>query len=92
MIQNTKKLCAIALLTTGCLTEKGGVEQHLLHVPDFHNTVKKETPGEEWDGSKGKFPAGRVLRSDRVIDYRGHGTGYSGHANHHLHHSQYNKK
>tara|TARA_R110002167_G_scaffold168878_1_gene366627 strand:- start:613 stop:888 length:276 start_codon:yes stop_codon:yes gene_type:complete len=90
-MKKNKTLALIALLTTGCLTEKGGVEQHLLHVPDFHNAVEKETPGEEWDGTKGKFPAGRVLRSDRVIDYRGHGTGYSGHADHH-HHNQYNNK
>lgn len=80
------KILAIALLTTGCLTEQNKVEQHLLHVPIFPNTAEKETPGDEWDGSKGKFPAGRS--NNRVIDYKGHGTDYTtsnGHINHHTH-------
>ena len=33
----------------------------------------------KWDGSKGKFPPGRV------INYKGHGLGYDSHINHHRH-------
>ena len=68
-----KKLTiATAIVMTGCATQK------------FPETIDEYIPAnvasrEKWDGSKGEFPPGRV------IDYKGHGLGYSGHANHHYH-------
>ena len=60
-------ILASAILSIGCanLPEIYPIPSHTLHIP--HNVADTEEP---WDGSKGEFPPGRVL------DYKGHGTGY----------------
>jgi hypothetical protein len=78
-----------AVVLTGCATQYPrtidemipGHNPPAVFPPGIHNITSRE----EWDGSKGEFPPGRVLKSNRTIDYRGHGIGYSGHAQHHLH-------
>ena len=72
-----KKVLAFAIVSTGCMSQKPQTIDE--YIPQ--NLVNNK----EWDGSKGEFPPGRILKSNRVINYRGHGTGYSGHANHHYH-------
>ena len=81
-----KKALAFAIISTGCMSQEP------------HETIDEYIPTpfifagrEEWDGAKGQFPPGRILKSNRVIDYKGHGTGYSGHANHHYHMREVNR-
>ena len=58
-----------AILSIGCanLPDSEIIPDHINPVPP--NVADAEEP---WDGSKGKFPPGRV------IDYKGHGIGYNG--------------
>ena len=72
---------AITIASTGCMSQKT-YETIDEYIPE--NVASQK----EWDGSKGQFPPGRILNSSRIINYRGHGTGYSGHANHHYHMNQ----
>ena len=52
------------ILSIGCTSFP---ESNTIPIPP--NVAVAEEP---WDGSKGKFPPGRVL------DYKGHGIGYNG--------------
>ena len=72
-----KKLAlSFAILSIGCAS------QYPRTIDEY--IPKNVADREEWDGSKGQFPPGRV------IDYKGHGLGYDGHAQHHYHMNRVN--
>jgi hypothetical protein len=74
-----KLLLTPAIVLIGCASspDPGIIDEIIpdetLHIPS--NVAERE----EWDGSKGQFPPGRV------IDYKGHGLGYTSHMQHYLH-------
>lgn len=74
-------LISSLLLSIGCVTEnKGKIIDEI--IPEVAKKSAKD------DGSKGKFPPGRI------INYKGHGVNYTtgnGHINHHKHHNHYHE-
>ena len=74
-----KYLAIVPLFLTGCMSSHNTIDELIpletIHIPS--NVANKND-----DGSKGKFPPGRV------INYKGHGVDYTtgnGHINHHIH-------
>lgn len=78
-----KKILLALTLGTGCLSQPPRTIDE--YIPENY------ADREEWDGSKGEFPPGRILKSNRTIDYSGHGLGYNGHAQHHYHMKRHGK-
>ena len=78
------------LASAGCMSNNNTIDEIIdpfdgpnktIHIPSNVAATNKE-----WDGSKGKFPPGRI------INYKGHGTEYTtgnGHINHHIHQHSY---
>jgi hypothetical protein len=65
---------------TGCqMSKPEDIKEQTIHIPT--NVADKK----EWDGSKGEFPPGRILKNTKVINYKGHGLNYDNHAKHHHH-------
>ena len=81
----TIKLASLALVLTGCTSSNRTIDELIdpFDGPEPTIHIPANVASKEYDGSKGKFPPGRV------IDYKGHGVDYTnnnGHINHHTHH------
>ena len=74
------------LASAGCISKNNTIDEMIDPFDGPNKTIyipsNVASTNKKWDGSKGKFPPGRI------INYKGHGVDYTtgnSHINHHIH-------